>query len=109
MRAKGYGVVTPRLPAEPMVTAPFIEMTSGYFDRGRDAMPLQGDRAPWRLKQHHVKDAALFRGPVDAEDLEFRTGSRTAPVPGDPIPGAPVPRDPISDGTTLPHNARKTP
>jgi len=98
MRAKGYVVVTPRLPAEPMVTAPFIEMTSGYFDRGRGAMPRQGDRAPWRLRQHHVKDAALFRGPVDGEDLEFRTGRRTAPVPGELI----------ADGRTLPHDAGGT-
>ena len=33
------------------------------FERSRGALPLQGDRAPWRLRQHYFKDAALFRGP----------------------------------------------
>jgi cation diffusion facilitator CzcD-associated flavoprotein CzcO len=72
MREHGYAVVTPRLPAEPMATGPIIDMTSGYFERSRDALPLQGDRAPWRLRQHYSKDAALFRGPVDTDNLEFR-------------------------------------
>ncbi|HEV7657808.1 MAG TPA: NAD(P)/FAD-dependent oxidoreductase [Mycobacteriales bacterium] len=72
LRQRGYAVVTPRLPAEPMATGPIIEMTSGYFERSRAALPLQGDRAPWRLRQHYAKDAVLFRGPVDAPELEFR-------------------------------------
>jgi monooxygenase len=72
MGDKGYGVVIPRLPPEPMKTAPFIDMTSGYFERSRASLPLQGDRAPWRLRQHYFKDAALFRGPVDEKELDFR-------------------------------------
>jgi monooxygenase len=65
-------IVTPRRPAGPMVTAPLIEMTSGYFQRSRGEMPLQGDRAPWRLRQHYRKDSPLFVGPITDEDLEFR-------------------------------------
>jgi monooxygenase len=72
MTGHGYAVVTPRLPEIPMAKSPFIEMTSGYFERSRASLPLQGDRAPWRLRQHYFKDAALFRGPVDDKDLEFR-------------------------------------
>ncbi|HEU0241060.1 MAG TPA: NAD(P)/FAD-dependent oxidoreductase [Micromonosporaceae bacterium] len=71
MRRNGYATVTPRLPAAPMATGPFIEMTSGYFQRSRDLLPLQGDRAPWRLRQHYAKDAALFRGAVKRDGLEF--------------------------------------
>src|SRR5580700_7762899 len=71
MAAGGYRAVTPRRPAGPMHTAPFIEMSSGYFQRARDLLPLQGDRAPWRVQQHYFKDAALYRGPVDTENLEF--------------------------------------
>jgi monooxygenase len=67
----GERVVTPRLPADPMATSPFIEMTSGYFERSRDTLPLQGDRAPWRLKQHYVKDAGLYRGSLTGDGLEF--------------------------------------
>jgi monooxygenase len=64
--------VTPRLPARAMVTTPFIEMTSGYVERSRDALPLQGDRAPWRMRQHYGKDAKMYRGAVNDEGLEFR-------------------------------------
>jgi monooxygenase len=72
MRQRGYATVTPRLPSGQVRTSPFIDMTSGYFERARDAMPLQGERAPWRLRQHYFKDAALFRGPIEEQDLEFR-------------------------------------
>lgn len=80
MSENGYATVTPRLPSDPMATAPLIDMTSGYFERSRATLPRQGDRAPWRLRQHYFKDAALFRGSVDAKDLEFRP----APAPLQP-------------------------
>ena len=71
MRERDYAVVTPRLPADIVRTSPFIDMTSGYFERSRHLLPLQGDRAPWRLRQHYFKDAALYRGPIDQQNLEF--------------------------------------
>ena len=80
MRREGADVVTPRLPAEPMVTTPFIEMTSGYFERSRDTLPLQGDRAPWRLDSHYVKDSALFRGPDEHVQLEFARAQAAVPA-----------------------------
>jgi hypothetical protein len=55
-----------------MGTSPFIDMTSGYFERSRHMLPLQGDRFPWRLRQHYFKDATLYRGPIDEKDLDFR-------------------------------------
>ncbi|WP_433062823.1 flavin-containing monooxygenase [Dactylosporangium sp. CS-033363] len=61
MRRRGKRTVVPRLPAEPLTTAPMIEMSSGYFERSRARLPLQGDRAPWRLRQHYAKDRPLFR------------------------------------------------
>jgi monooxygenase len=71
MAAGGYRTVTPRRPAEPMGTVPFTDMTSGYFQRSLDLLPMQGDREPWRVRQHYFKDAALYRGPVDTENLVF--------------------------------------
>jgi monooxygenase len=71
MRERGYATVTPRAPAGDIKTSPFIDMTSGYFERSRHTLPLQGDRAPWRLRQHYFKDAQLYRGPIDERDLEF--------------------------------------
>ena len=73
MADNGYRTVTPRRPAGPMGTVPFTDMTSGYFERARDTLPRQGDRAPWRVRQHFFKDAALYRGPVDTENLAFTT------------------------------------
>jgi cation diffusion facilitator CzcD-associated flavoprotein CzcO len=71
MRRAGSEVVVPRLPRTPMAKVPYIEMTSGYFERSRALLPLQGEAAPWRLRQHYAKDAKLLRGPVDDGALEF--------------------------------------
>ncbi|WP_034271953.1 flavin-containing monooxygenase [Actinospica robiniae] len=71
MREHERTVAVPRLPDEPMSKVPFIEMTSGYFERSRDLLPLQGEREPWRLRQHYPKDARLLRGPVDDGVLTF--------------------------------------
>ena len=71
MKQRGFATVTPRLPAQGMSTSPYIEMKSGYFERSRKSLPLQGDRAPWRLRQHYPKDSALYRGRIDDEGLEF--------------------------------------
>jgi cation diffusion facilitator CzcD-associated flavoprotein CzcO len=78
MKQNGYAVVTPRLPSDHLATSPFIQMTSGYFERSRHTLPLQGDRAPWRLRQHYFKDAALYRGHVTARELEFRRAADLA-------------------------------
>jgi monooxygenase len=71
MRERGYATVTPGVPAGSLRTSPLIDMTSGYFERSRHLLPLQGDRAPWRVRQHYFKDAALYRGPVDTDNLQF--------------------------------------
>ncbi len=78
MAAGGYRIVTPRLPSEPMGTVPFTDMTSGYFQRAADMLPRQGDRAPWLLRQDFFKDAALYRGPVDTENLAFAAAPAVA-------------------------------
>jgi cation diffusion facilitator CzcD-associated flavoprotein CzcO len=81
MTDRGYASVTPRLPAGGMATTPFIEMTSGYFERARQLLPRQGERAPWRLRQHYFKDGALYRGPVDEKNLEFREAAALVRTP----------------------------
>ena len=80
MAERGYATVTPRLPLEGMATLPFIDMTSGYFERARHLLPRQGERAPWRLRQHYFKDAALFRGPIDEQNLQFRPAAALLPA-----------------------------
>jgi cation diffusion facilitator CzcD-associated flavoprotein CzcO len=88
MRRRGYASVTPTLPAEPMETGPLIEMTSGYFERSRATLPLQGDRSPWRLRQLYTKDAALFGDPMDDPELAFTPMTAHAPAVAEPT--APV-------------------
>ena len=61
-----------------MDTSPFIEMTSGYFERSREILPLQGDRAPWRLQQHYRQDAGLFGDPSSDPELEFSRAGASA-------------------------------
>lgn len=75
MKTTGAARVTPRVPSTPMATTPLIDMTSGYFERARSTLPLQGDSAPWRLQQHYGKDSALFLGPIDTQNLEFRAAA----------------------------------
>ena len=81
MRTKDLVAVAPRLPDGPMRTAPFIEMTSGYFERARTALPRQGDAAPWRLQDHYGKDAPLFLGEPTA-DPALETRRATVPASG---------------------------
>ena len=57
---------------------PGVRSDSDMFTLG---YPRQGSQAPWRLRQHYFKDAALFRGPIEAKELEFRRAAAlTQPV-----------------------------
>ena len=75
MQRQGSAIVTPRMTAVQMPSTPLIDMSSGYFERARHTLPLQGDQAPWRLQQHYAKDAPLFRGPHAHDQLEFAPAS----------------------------------
>ena len=73
MKQQGKASIAPRLPDRHMDKAPFIEMSSGYFERARTSLPRQGDVAPWRLHDHYGKDAPLFLGEPTADPaLELR-------------------------------------
>jgi len=71
MRSNALTVAVPLPPRTPMDTTPFIEMSSGYFERSRHLLPLQGAEAPWRLRQHYAKDARLLRGRLEDGVLDF--------------------------------------
>ena len=80
MKVRGHTVVTPRRPDGVTASGPFIEMTSGYFQRAKDLMPQQGDSAPWRLEQHYGRDSVLFTGPIDDPVLEFTAAPQAARI-----------------------------
>ena len=77
MRARGYGVVTPRVRDPSMQTGPLLDLKSGYVRRALGTIPRQGTRAPWRLHQNYVKDLLLLRfGRVVEDELEFEPTRR---------------------------------
>jgi hypothetical protein len=48
-----------------------MELSSGYVSRAASLLPSQGDRQPWRVPQHYLRDAAaMMLRPID-EGLKF--------------------------------------
>ena len=60
MDALGVDVATPVAPDDlELQTA--VPLSSGYIQRAKAALPLQGDRAPWKVHQNYLKDLVEFR------------------------------------------------
>ncbi len=77
--AHGYASATPRAPAHG-ARVPLVPLTSGYVTRGAAALPSQGPRSPWRLRDVYPLDRlALRRGRIDAH-MDFARAP--APVRG---------------------------
>jgi hypothetical protein len=71
MDRHGYAVAVPR-PDPSVETRPFLELTSGYVQRGQDILPRQGTRKPWRLYQNYFLDLWTLRfARLDDSTLEF--------------------------------------
>ena len=71
MKAKGCDIALPRRDpnVEPL---PFVDFSSGYFQRARHLLPSQGAVRPWRLYQNYALDmASLKYGKVDDGTMEF--------------------------------------
>ncbi|MDF1604346.1 NAD(P)/FAD-dependent oxidoreductase [Nocardioides sp. YIM 152315] len=63
-------VVAPRDPS--VGTERLIDFSSGYILRALDALPQQGDREPWKLRQNYLRDVrAINHRPVDDGVLQF--------------------------------------
>ncbi len=71
MRRVGATQCVPRL--DPAVQpAPFMDLTSGYVQRGMHRFPRQGATVPWRLRQVYPFDLATLRyGRIDDGTLQF--------------------------------------
>jgi monooxygenase len=73
MDAQGYAVATPRPPRD-MPTRPLLDLSSGYIQRSLSALPHQGTRSPWALRQNYLRDRYdMDRGDI-ARDMEFTVG-----------------------------------
>ena len=65
MDAKGRKVCVARPPAD-LERRSIMELTSGYVERASSVLPAQGNRQPWRVPQHYLRDAAAMTlRPID--------------------------------------------
>ena len=72
MDRHGYRRCVPRNGDPNVAQLPWVDFTSGYFQRAIDRLPKQGAKAPWRLYQSYVHDLAMLRfGRLDDGTMEF--------------------------------------
>lgn len=72
MDRKGYRRCAPSLDGLDMEPNPLMDISSGYALRAADRLPRQGDRAPWKLHQHYLRDRfKLFGGKLNDDAMSF--------------------------------------
>lgn len=73
MDSAGHDAVVPRANAAEMTDRPFIDFSSGYFQRAKHLLPKQGGAFPWRLYQNYLLDSLSIRySKLDDGVLEFK-------------------------------------
>lgn len=59
----------------------FADFNPGYVLRSASEFPIQGDRAPWRLRMNYLRDLVTLRhGSVTDDAISFGKAGRPAPV-----------------------------
>jgi monooxygenase len=81
MDVKGYAYCTPKRRDSKITEEPAIALTSGYVQRSREMLPLQGSKVPWKLHQNYALDLMALRfSRVNDRTMEFtrlpKPGSR---------------------------------
>ena len=72
MDRQGAQQMTPRLTDASVTPEPWVDFSSGYFQRSAAMMPKQGSKAPWKLHQNYARDILALRyGKVDDGALTF--------------------------------------
>jgi cation diffusion facilitator CzcD-associated flavoprotein CzcO len=78
MDKNGIDYCVPRNDDASVTTQPWVDFSSGYFQRAMNILPKQGSKTPWRLYQNYPKDIMLLRfGKIDDGILRF---TRAAPA-----------------------------
>jgi cation diffusion facilitator CzcD-associated flavoprotein CzcO len=73
MRRKGLATVVPVLQDPSVQPEPWVDFSSGYFQRAMDRFPKQGSKRPWRLYQNYLRDLVALRwSPLADGVLQFR-------------------------------------
>ena len=72
MKRSGARVCMARTDDASIATEPWVDFSSGYFQRMLDQLPKQGDKKPWKLNQNYLADVMTLRfGAVDDGVLRF--------------------------------------
>jgi monooxygenase len=72
MDKRDYAWCVPRQRDPSIKAEPFVDFSSGYFQRALDRLPRQGSKRPWRLYQNYLRDLLTLRyGAVNDAALEF--------------------------------------
>ena len=84
MRDTGSQIATPRLPTDEVIKRePWVDFSSGYFQRAKHKLPAQGHKGVWRNLQNYTKDIrALKYGAIDDGAIEFRRRDPATPATG---------------------------
>jgi monooxygenase len=82
MDAGGYDVCVPHLSDPSVSPEPIMDFTSGYVLRSIAALPKQGSKEPWKLRQNYAVDLRKLRyGALEDGALQFsRRVRKAAPV-----------------------------
>lgn len=78
MDRHGHVSAMPKLEQYPEQTEPFIDFSSGYFQRVMDQFPRQHREKPWKLNQTYSADLINLRfGKIDDGVMVFKTSAET--------------------------------
>lgn len=70
--ATGTKIAVPRRKGQEVELEPFVDFSSGYFQRAMGSLPKQAKSAPWKLNQDYAKDIKNLRyGPLTDEAMCF--------------------------------------
>jgi monooxygenase len=73
MDSTGAKICTPHLRAGTVKAVPWVDFSSGYFERAKDILPKQGSTHPWKLYQNYALDIFALRfGSVSDSAIEFK-------------------------------------
>ncbi|HEX2592219.1 MAG TPA: NAD(P)/FAD-dependent oxidoreductase, partial [Rhizomicrobium sp.] len=72
MDRKGYGEAVPVNNDPNMTAEPWFDFSSGYVQRAKDVLPMQGSKKPWKQYQNYAKDLFMLRwSKIDDGTLTF--------------------------------------
>jgi monooxygenase len=73
MQRQGFTQCVPRNNDPELEDLPWVDLSSGYFQRALDRLPRQGSQPPWKLHQNYLRDLLQLRlGSLNDGVLQFR-------------------------------------